>query len=246
MDTELAIEELEEYLALLQQGKAIVDARRDQFSYLDDPRYQQVSSDLNARILLVEQIFEEVDGVLAARFKSRPRWAWEHANEIEPTESLLGLLRRRDREEEIFGQKGPKLAAAKMHPWIWDSAASLWDGGHFVDAVNRASIDLFDVHLPQKLDIEKVGGPNDRITKAFSSNAPTPNEPRLRFPELAPGTQEWTNAHEGAMFFGKGCAKGIRNVTAHGNQPDEQLALEALAALSLLARWIDEAEVDRV
>jgi hypothetical protein len=46
------------------------------------------------------------------------------------------------------------------------------------------------------------------------------------------------------MFFGKGCAKGIRNVTAHGSQPDEQLALEALASLSLLARWIDEAQVD--
>ena len=63
---------------------------------------------------------------------------------------------------------------------------------------------------------------------------------------MTAGSQDWTNAHQGAMFFGKGCAKGIRNVTAHGSRPDERLAPEALASLSLLARWIDEADVERV
>jgi hypothetical protein len=70
-------------------------------------------------------------------------------------------------------------------------------------------MDLFDVHLPQKLGIEKVGGADDRVTKSFSPNAPTAAEPRLRFTGVANGTQDWTNAHEGAMFFGKGCANGI-------------------------------------
>jgi len=35
----------------------------------------------------------------------------------------------------------------------------------------------------------------------------------------------------------------VRNLYAHGHEPTEQEALEALAALSLLARWIDDADV---
>lgn len=45
------------------------------------------------------------------------------------------------------------------------------------------------------------------------------------------------------MSFGQGCMKRIRNLYVHGHEPSEDEALEALAALSLLARWIDEAAV---
>lgn len=45
------------------------------------------------------------------------------------------------------------------------------------------------------------------------------------------------------MEFGKGCMKRIRNLYVHGHEPSDAEALEALAALSLLARWIDEASV---
>ena len=246
MDTELAIGALDEYLALFQRGLAIVVRFADQSSYVRDPQFQQVATELNAWVLLVERIIEEVDEILVIQFRNHPGVGWSRASEIVPVEKVLGLLRRRDEEEAIFGLSGPKLAATSLHSWIWNSAASLWDSGHFADAVRRTSMDLFDVHLPQKLGIGKVGGPDDRITKAFSPNPPTASEPRLRFLGIAPRTQDWTSAHEGAMFFGKGCAKGIRNVTAHGSEPDEQLALEALASLSLLARWIDEAEIERI
>ncbi len=244
MDPELAIEALEEYEALLLEGRQIVRVRAEQFSYLPDSRFQEIESELNALVLIVERIFEECDEILAVQFKNHPRVRWVRASEIQLIEMLLGLLRARDREEAIFGEKGPRLAAASLHPWIWKSAMSLWESGHFADAVNRASTDLFDVRLPRKLGIEKVGGVDDRITKAFFPNLPTVSEPRLRFSGISPRTPDWTNAHEGAMYFGKGCAKGIPNVTAHCSEPTEQLALEALAALSLLARWIDEAEVE--
>jgi hypothetical protein len=46
------------------------------------------------------------------------------------------------------------------------------------------------------------------------------------------------------MFFAQGCMMRIRNLFEHhDDEPSEQVALECLAALSLLARWIDEAEV---
>ena len=41
-----------------------------------------------------------------------------------------------------------------------------------------------------------------------------------------------------------GCALRIRNLTAHTtDELDEQKALEYLAALSVLAQWVDEATV---
>lgn len=83
------------------------------------------------------------------------------------------------------------------------------------------------------------------IGEAFSEKAPTSNSPRLRFAGLKERTEDWHNAVDGARYFGMGCEKGIRNLVTHGGRkPDEQTALEMLAALSLLARWIDEVEVE--
>lgn len=43
------------------------------------------------------------------------------------------------------------------------------------------------------------------------------------------------------MHLGMGCAQGIRNPQAHPSDDiTEQEALEQLAALSVLARWVDE------
>jgi len=50
------------------------------------------------------------------------------------------------------------------------------------------------------------------------------------------------------MNFGFGCFAAIRNPLGHlpndEVELDEQTALEPLAALSLFARWIDEADVE--
>jgi RNase H-fold protein (predicted Holliday junction resolvase) len=44
-----------------------------------------------------------------------------------------------------------------------------------------------------------------------------------------------------------GCEAAIRNLITHGaRKPEEEDALEMLAALSVLAQWIDEAKVEKV
>jgi hypothetical protein len=54
---------------------------------------------------------------------------------------------------------------------------------------------------------------------------------------------------QGVSDFGAGCFSAIRNPLGHRPNEevelDEQTALERLAALSLLVRWIDEAQVER-
>ncbi len=45
------------------------------------------------------------------------------------------------------------------------------------------------------------------------------------------------------MYLGMGCAQGIRKPQAHPSDDiSEQEALEQLAALSVLARWVDACE----
>lgn len=53
---------------------------------------------------------------------------------------------------------------------------------------------------------------------------------------------------QGVMEFGAGCFGAIRNPIGHRPNEevelDEQTALERLAALSLFARWVDEAQIE--
>ncbi len=207
MENELAIKAAEEYLSLLRQAEAVVNRRTEQFAYLGDHEYKRLDSELNSRKMLIGRIFDEVDDRLAAQFRSEARYSWGHATEIEPTELLLGVLKRQEEAEAIFGPKGPQLAAKELHAWIWAAAARLWDDGHFADAVRSASMELFDVRLPAKLGVPRTGSADDRITKAFSTNAPTATEPRLRFPGITPGTPDWVSAHEGAMFLVRGARR---------------------------------------
>ena len=57
----------------------------------------------------------------------------------------------------------------------------------------------------------------------------------------------WRSRQNGGNQLGAGCFEGIRNLAAHEHELDlpEQVALEQLAAFSLLARWIDECDVDK-
>lgn len=90
--------------------------------------------------------------------------------------------------------------------------------------------------------VDRTGVP--LVASAFSEKPPLPTEPRLRFRGYAEGTKAWTNENKGAMHFGIGCMKRIRNLLEHHpEEVSEQVGQDCLGALSLLARWIDDAEV---
>jgi hypothetical protein len=60
------------------------------------------------------------------------------------------------------------------------------------------------------------------------------------------GSKTYESPHRGARAFAEGFYAGIRNPGMHVPQDgggNEQLALEQLAAFSLLARWVDQAEL---
>ena len=195
---------------------------------------------------LVEQIARELDPESVQHLGGT--WSnlgqrWTLGGAITATDRLIGILEKREEYERIFGAEGPKLAGSQLHSWVWDAAATLWDDGHYEPAVHEA-VKAVELRTQLKLDRRNLDG-KDLYSKAFSSDDPQPGAPRLRFPDIDKAEQpkRWTSAHEGAMFLGMGCAQGIRNPQAHPSENiTEQEALEQLAALSVLARWVDECE----
>jgi hypothetical protein len=137
----------------------------------------------------------------------------------------------------------PELIADQFHPWVWDAAGPLWFAGSRQEAVHAAARSV-NARMQQKR------GHHDKSDTAlcrefFSLDAPSPARPRLRFKGYSPTSLTWRSKHQGAIEFGAGCFEAIRNPAAHehGLALSEQVALEQLAAFSLLARWIDECEV---
>jgi hypothetical protein len=97
--------------------------------------------------------------------------------------------------------------------------------------------------LQAKLDRQDISGA-DLAMQAFKLDPLKPGERRLRFPGLIEGSEAYKSRHDGAKFSGAGVMLAIRNPATHDlTQPDAQVALEYLAALSIFAQWIDEAEV---
>jgi hypothetical protein len=243
VNNQLAIQQLREFISYVNDAQSVVQ-QVPEFELGSSVAYQSALLEMRRRLPVVEAIAKAVgDEDSAGRVKNGIDGGWGLDVVEGACQLLIGRVEKQALIDDIVRPSGPQLAAAQLHPWVWNAAVDLWDHGHFSEAVRAASSAIFDRHLPAKVGYESPQGAADLITKAFSLNPPSTSEARLRFTDLAEGTQDWKSAHEGAMNFGKGCAKGIRNVTTHGATPSEQQALEALASLSLLARWIDEAGV---
>ena len=236
-DPEAALAKLREFLALI---AADLHDRED-----DDPRSSL--AELYAIQPLIEGIASSIDPDNVGHLsKKMSRGHWPNGFTQHEAIRLIGILQQRADYERILGPVGPTLAANRLHRWVWNAAADLWDGGHFDSAVHKAALAV-EEQTQLKLGRRDLGGKN-LYSIAFSAKDPTADTPRLRFPHIDKTEQKdaWVSAHEGAQHLGMGCAQGIRNPQAHPSDDiSEQEALEQLAALSVLARWVDACEVLR-
>ena len=235
-DPEAALEKVREFRDLLILDEHAIQEGKTRAVYVQRIKIQP----------LIEEIANELDpdGVedLGGRFNTlMQRWTLNDA--IKRTHRLTGILETREESQRILGPVGPTLVGSQLHSWVWAAAADLWDDGYHEQAVEEA-FKRVEHRTQRKVDRRDLGG-RKLYTNAFSLNDPTANMPRLRFPDIKKDERpdDWTSAHEGAMHLGMGCAQGIRNRRAHlSDDITEQEALEQLAALSVLARWVDECE----
>jgi hypothetical protein len=148
---------------------------------------------------------------------------------------------------ELFsGQDdAPQLSAGQMHPLIWRAAAAQWSTGHRHEAV-LAAAKAVNSRLQDKLQRRDLAD-TKLVQEAFSEKPAEIGKPRLRFTSIE-DDQTRESMRVGTMSFGVGCFQAIRNPVGHlpneEHELSEQAALERLAALSLLLRWIDDADIE--
>ena len=129
-----------------------------------------------------------------------------------------------------------------LHPWVWDAAKHLWESGHWGEAVEAAA-KVLNVKLQEKIGRPDLSG-TDLARRSLSSQPPTAQEPRLRVMD-DDESNTYQSAQEGAMHLGEAVFMYWRNVLAHvPGGADRQPSLEALGAISTLARLVDSATVE--
>lgn len=240
MDVERALAKVRELASACDQlhDLGMTMAVRGGYGF-DHPNYAATKAKADELIGPYERIARAVDSRLADELRDTYARDADYAGP--KCRQVIGRLQSDEEIDEILGPTGPRLAAKDLHPWIWNAAVDLWSDGHYREAIQRAATALFDSHIPAKLGVH--GKPGDLVSQAFSTDPPQPGKARLRLPGYQEGTESWTNAHEGAKLIGMGCVKAIRNLSTHDvDQPSEQEALEGLATLSMLARWVADAK----
>lgn len=227
------------FIAQIEQSERIYN---ETGLYEEDVLLKQSDGQVHEQLPLILRIAARADAEITAALKVETG-GWPFYKVKDAARQLAGLLDSVEEADRILGPVGPKLAAANLHPWVWNAAVNLWDNGHLREAVQGSAVALFDSHLPAKLGVPARSSAKDLVAQAFSTEPPTAGNPRLRLLDYENPSPNWTSQHEGARFFGMGCTQLIRNLVTHGAQSDEQTALEQLASLSLLARLIDRAKV---
>lgn len=153
----------------------------------------------------------------------------------------LGRLRTDAETREKLGNSSPQMSADALHATIWGAASQLWADGHFDSAVQRAATFL-NAEVQDRVGRHDVSDAS-LMNEAFSAAAPVAGKPRLRWPGAVDDLTV-KSMREGLRGYASGCFQAIRNPATHATeQSAKQVALEQLAALSLLARWVEQCEL---
>lgn len=239
MNHEWAITQLLQFVDLT---KLIASPPRPNVSSSRDTRRTQGSND---EIVAAAPVIEKI---LA---RTIPRWGislqpdltgrWQQHREA--AQRAITEIERAAELEEMLGDSAPSVSAAQFHSWVWDGARSLWGSGHYREAV-RAAATKINAELQNKVSRRDLAD-TKLIQECLSDADPAPDKPRLRLAH-DDGGQTARSSRQGVMQYGAGCFLAIRNPLSHDEgELSEQEGLEYLAALSLLARWLDTATVVR-
>lgn len=188
----------------------------------------------------IRRIFEALDPDLASTFDLGSLAGEAHAQTL--IAQAMGIIEDADEWAIRLRPEAPTLAADEFHRWVWDAARTFWESAHYRAAVNAAATAI-NAHTQSKIGRTDVSD-DDLINQAFTDKAKT-GQPYLRLPGDDTNDKTLKSRNNALRPFAAGCFAGIRNPATHEHGPDwtKHKALENLAALSILARWIDECEV---
>jgi hypothetical protein len=238
VNTEWAIEQLDDFI------------KATKVTYVSSPpnsigfhSYQTAASEdeVVKRAQVVEQILDRVVPGWRSEItkKDRQKWSIHYEASIRAREALL----RAEEVRKNLGEDTPDLSAAELHPWIWNGASSLWQSGHYREAVEGA-IKKLNAETQNKVSRRDLSE-TKLFQESFSMDEPKAGKARLRRTK-DDGSDTYRSVQRGGMALAEGVFAGIRNPLSHevDQELSEQEALEYLAALSVLARWVDASEVE--
>lgn len=196
-----------------------------------------LEDDIVKKAQVVEQILDRIVPGWRENIakKDRQKWSVHYEASIRAREAIV----RADEVRKNLGEDAPELSAAKLHPWVWEGASSLWHSRHYREAV-EGSIRKLNAETQNKLGRRDVSE-TDLFNQAFSEQPASAKNPRLhRMSDDESKT--FKSVQRGARMFAEGVFAGIRNPLSYeaDQEMPEQQALEYLAGLSVLARWVDE------
>lgn len=234
MNTEWAIEQLDQFI---HQTELVPHPSPNVMGSF--PRGSE--EDIASQAHVVEKILLQVlpDWREAVSDQKRRRWGQHREATIRARAQLV----REPEINENLGENAPELSAAELHQWIWSGAKSLWQSGHYREAVEGA-IKKLNAETQNKVGRRDLGE-TDLFKQSFSTDEPKTDKARLRRMR-DDGSDTYKSVQRGAMNLAEGVFAGIRNPLSHeaDHELSEQEALEYLAALSVLARWVDASDVE--
>jgi hypothetical protein len=203
------------------------------------PKTGDITSQINIAIPTVRKIVSLLDPDLVKEI-TPPMAMYGVSSARKAVEQALGILRDQEEWEVNLGPDSPSLIANQFHPSVWTAASAIWDTGQYRVAVQQGAVSL-SAHIAAKVSSSLTE--RELVQLVFSPAAPSPGQTRLHY-SGDKSSKIWKSRQEGLHLLAQGAFAGIRNVATHtGDEWTEQVALEHLAVLSVVARWADETQV---
>lgn len=199
---------------------------------------RSISDQTSFQLPTVREILKRLDPALAEQVK-RAEDVHGATDSLRAIQQGLGILSDMDQWPTNLAPDAPSLTADQFHPHVWAPAAALWETGQYRVAVGQAAVSL-SAHIAKKANSSL--SERELVAQVFSPSEPSANQLRLHLPGNK-ASRTWRSRQDGLHLMAQGAFAGIRNVAAHTESEwTEQVALEHLAVLSVLARWVDETE----
>jgi len=188
---------------------------------------------------LVRLILESLEPGLGD-FKMGGTAGWARAREASVHgRGLVSVMRQ---GTDWFTPNAPALRASDMHPLVWPLARTFWVMKAWPQAVETS-------YRAIQTNVQIRVGRTDVDGVALFNLAFGLKEVADGIRLWRPGdrsTETWKSKQQGLLSLSQAVALGIRNVITHAPHGTLNMkpieALEMLATLSLLAKWVDDTE----
>jgi len=228
-------ERLESFKALCEA----YDSAEQRTNYASTNTQEELTDQMASQLPTVREILSRLDPALVKQV-GMPSSMDGVYRPLLAVQQGLGILRDRDEWAANLAPDAPSLIADQFHPQVWAAASPLWDTGQYRVAVEQAAVSL-SAHIAKKATspLSERG----LVAQVFSPADPGPGQVRLHLPGDK-SSRTWKSRQEGLHLLAQGAFAGIRNVATHTDEEwPEQVALEHLAVLSVVARWAEETKV---